>query len=482
VSRYDDPRWYEEQHTDDQAFSKQPTNLEMGNQGSGFTEYDNTNNVHNDVFDFLPDEDSQQNHSQAYDRVYRFQQAFRRFLVIAAFVVVAFWAGWFSHQVFANSFHPGSQSQANLNLFEQAWNTVDQNYVDRKSVDYKKMTYAAIDAMVKSLGDTNHSRFLTPADVQAEHQQLSGKFTGVGIYLHQDQKTKQLIINAPIPGSPAEKAGLKHGDVIIGVNGINVVGKDTTAVSNLIQGKVDTPVDITVQRSGVAQPITFHMLRAQIQVPNVIMHYIPEDHIADIQIVQFSEGVSSQLRDAVNQAKSMGATRIILDLRDNPGGYLNEAVDTTSLFVKSGNVLLERGSNGQETPVGVNGNPIDTTSQIVVLVNHNSASAAEIVTGALRDNNRAIVLGDNTFGTGTVLQQFNLSDGSAVLLGTQEWLRPTGTDFRHGIKPDVPVTQPANGTELFPNDENTGHMTEQQILDSGDAQLVAAIHYLEGQK
>lgn len=475
MNRYDDPRWYEEdpgaQAHEEHAAQVPPTQPEQ----------------HDFIpFAFPSDEELQQqqqgqypSHAQSNTKAHRFQQSFRRFLVIAAFVVVAFWIGWFSHQLFANSYHPGSDSQTYLNLFEQAWSTVDQNYVDRNAINYQKMTYAAIDAMVKSLGDTNHSRFMTPAEVQAEHQQLSGKFTGIGIYLRQDQQTKQLIINAPIPGSPAEKAGLKHGDVIVAVNGTNVVGKDTTAVSNLIQGTAGTQVTITVQRAG--QNMTFHVMRAEIQVPNVIMHYISEDHIADIQIVQFSDGISSQLRAAVNEAKREGATRIILDLRDNPGGYLNEAVDTASVFVKSGNVLLERDSSGQNTPVAVNGNTLDTTSQMVVLVNQNSASAAEIVTGALHDNHRATIIGVKTFGTGTVLQQFNLADGSALLVGTQEWLRPTGANFRQGILPDFTITMPTNAAQLSPNDENAGHMTEQQILNSGDAQLSEAIHYLTGQ-
>jgi carboxyl-terminal processing protease len=406
--------------------------------------------------------------------------ALGQILALVALVVVAFLGGWFSHQFFGDSFQQSSQSQMYSHLFQQAWNAVDQNYVDRKAVNYKQMSYAAIQAMVDSLKDKGHTRFLTPEQVQAENQQLSGTFTGIGIYLRQDPNTKQLIITSPIPGSPAEKAGLKHGDVIIAVNGVNTVGKDVAGVSALIQGKEGTSVAITVQRTGTPQPLTFHVTRAKIQVPNVLMHYMPQSHIAHIQVVQFADGISSQLRDAVNQAKSMGATKIILDLRDNPGGFLSEAVNTASLFMQSGNVLLEQDSSGQRQPVPVNGNPIDTNITIVVLVNENSASAAEIVTGALQDNHRAVIIGETTFGTGTVLQQYTLDDGSAILIGTQEWLTPDGHFIRNqGITPNITVKLPANATVLTPNDENTSHMTEQQIIDSGDAQLVAAIKYLK---
>ncbi|HEU5228925.1 MAG TPA: S41 family peptidase [Ktedonobacteraceae bacterium] len=470
MSRYDDPRWYEEQDANPSPLRQPPFN--------DFSQY---------PYPSIPpaENDVSQRQQRAPQQLSsnpgrRFQLALGQLLSLVALVVVAFLGGWFSHQFFGDSFQQSSQSQTYSHLFQQAWNAVDQNYVDRKAVNYKQMSYAAIQAMVDSLKDKGHTRFLTPEQVQAENQQLSGTFTGIGIYLRQDPTTKQLIITSPIPGSPAEKSGLKHGDVIIAVNGVSTAGKDVAGVSTLIQGNEGTSVAITVQRPGTPQPLTFHVTRAKIQVPNVLMHYMPQSHIAHIQIVQFADGISSQLRDAVNQAKSLGATKIILDLRDNPGGYLNEAVNTASLFVKSGNVLLEQDSTGQRQPVPVNGNAIDTNITIVVLVNENSASAAEIVTGALQDNKRAIIIGQTTFGTGTVLQQYPLDDGSAILLGTQEWLTPNGHFIRdQGITPDITVKLAPNAAMLTPNDENTGNMTEQQIIDSGDAQLVAAIKYLK---
>jgi carboxyl-terminal processing protease len=179
----------------------------------------------------------------------------------------------------------------------------------------------------------------------------------------------------------------------------------------------------------------------------------------------------------------MGAKKIILDLRNDPGGLVNEAVNVASQFVKSGNVFLEQDSSGQRTPIAVTGNTTDNTDTMVVLVNKGTASAAEIVSGALKDNKRALILGvqgQTTYGTGTVLQQFSLSDGSALLIGTQEWLTPDGQFIRDsGIKPDMTVKVDPNGTLLTPDLENASHMTEQQILTSGDIQLAAAIQYLK---
>lgn len=468
MSRYDDPRWYEEQHADP-ANPAQPAYDDFDQH----LRYNETNHA-----------DSQRDGRvlEPYGRASenRIRRIVGQLLALVALIIIAFCAGWFSHQYYVNSFDASNQSKAYEQLFQQAWTTVDQNYVDRKNVDYKTMSYAAIQAMVDSLKDKGHTRFLTPDQIKNENQQLSGKFTGIGIYLRQDPTSKQLIITGTIPGSPAAKANFKRGDVIIAVNGTNVKGKDVDSVSSLIQGKEGTSVSITVQRSGSQQPITISVGRAVIQVPNVIMHYIAESHIAHIQVVQFSDGTSDQLKNALTQAKNMGATKIILDLRDNPGGYLNEAVNTASLFMKNGTVLLEQDSSGKRTPVLVTGNTVDTTDTLVVLINGNSASAAEIVSGALHDNQRATLIGETTFGTGTVLQQFTLSDGSALLLGTQEWLTPKGNFIRDkGIAPNITVKLPANATPLTPSDENNGNMTQAQILQSGDTQLAAAIKYLQ---
>ena len=483
MSRYDDPSWYEEQ-------PKTPNQPPFPAQAA-HSSYDFDN------YPFLPPTENQPEQQPNTSEETRpknprrhWQRILGQVLLTLALLVLAFWAGWFAHQKFGQTFDLSNKSRTYSQMIQQAWIDIDQHYVDRKAVNYQKMSYAAIDAMVQTLGDTGHSRFMDPKTVQNENQQLSGKFTGIGIYLHQDAKTKQLIVTAPIPNSPAEKAGIRPGDIITNINDVDVTGKDATTVSSLITGPAGSKVTIVIQRPGENQSRTFTIIRAEIQVPNVIMHYIAESHIADIEVVQFASGVSGDVRNAINEAKGLGATKIILDLRNNPGGYLNEATNMSSLFLKSGNVLLEQDSTGQKTPYPVNGNPTDTTSPMVVLVNRYTASAAEIVTGALKENNRAIVIGDTTFGTGTVLEQFNLADGSALLLGTQEWLTPDGHFIRQvagdpnsgGIKPNMKVSQDPNQPILTPNEANMSHLSQQQILASSDAQLVAAIQYLNNQK
>jgi carboxyl-terminal processing protease len=482
MSNYDDPRWYEQhpEHNDNliQPTQQPPSNAPITQQPS-YSEY-STFPPYQAPGDLqqrgYPQESLQATPQARRRRGFGFVQS----IVVVSLLLVAFAGGWFGNQFYANSFNRSNLSQAYANLYQQAWTIVDHNYVDRKAVDYKQMSYKSIQAMLDVLRDKGHTRFLTPADVQAENQQLSGTFTGIGIYLRQDPNTKQLIITSPIPNSPAEKAGFKHGDIILAVNGVSAAGKDIAGVSSLIQGKAGTSVSITIQRPSTQKTMTIAVVRAEITVPNVIMHYIAQDHIADIQMVQFASGVSNQLTDAITKAKKLGATKIILDLRENPGGYLQEAIDTSSELIANGNVLLEQDSSGSRKPYPVSGRTVDTTSSIVVLVNGDTASAAEIVSGALQDNKRAVILGEKTFGTGTVLEEFPLSDGSAILLGTSEWLTPNGHFIRDlGITPNITVKLAPKAIPLSPTDENAGNMTEQQIVTSGDNQLVAAIQYLE---
>jgi carboxyl-terminal processing protease len=372
-----------------------------------------------------------------------------------------------------------AQTQSNnLDLVNQAYQIIQQNYVDRSAVNQTNLEYGAISGMVNALGDTGHSRFLTPQMVQEENNFTQGSFDGIGAEVAMNANG-QVVIVAPLDGSPAQKAGVKAGDIILKVNGQDLTGLSLSDVVSLVLGPAGTQVTLTLQdpTTGATRDVT--ITRAQINVQNVTWIMIPGTTIADIRIAGFSQGVTNDLINALKQAKAQGATSIILDLRNNPGGLLNEAVGVASQFLSSGNVLLVKNVQGQVTGVPVEAGGIATNIPMVVLVNQGTASASEIVAGALQDAHRATLMGETTFGTGTVLNSFPLSDGSEVLLATEEWLTPSGRVIWHkGITPDVTVSLSSTVIPLTP-DAMRG-MTAAQLQSSQDVQLLQGISELTG--
>jgi carboxyl-terminal processing protease len=368
-------------------------------------------------------------------------------------------------------------ADADFQLMAEGWNTIEQNYVDRPAINPTLMTYGALSGMVDSLDDTGHSRFLDPQMVKQQQNEISGQFEGIGAYV--EMKDGNVVIVAPIDGSPAQKAGIKAGDIITKVNGRDISGLPLDQVVSQILGPVGTSVTITVldPKTGTSRDVT--LVRAKITLQNVNWKPLPGTTIAQVRIVSFSQGVTDNLKTALGDIQNQGLTGVILDLRNNPGGLLNEAVSTASQFLTSGNVLLEKNAQGDVNPVAVEPGGVAPSIPMEVLVNQGTASAAEIVAGALQDAKRAQLIGETTFGTGTVLNQFGLSDGSAMLLATEEWLTPDGHTIWHvGLTPNVAVALPQGVSPLFPMDED--NMTAAQLQASGDAQLLKAISLLTG--
>jgi carboxyl-terminal processing protease len=366
-------------------------------------------------------------------------------------------------------------SNQNIGLIEQAWNLVDKNYVDRAAIKPTQMTYGAISGLVDSLGDTGHSTFLSPEMVKEEQNFTKGQFEGVGLEIQ--MKNGEIVIVAPIDGSPAQKAGLHPGDIILKVNGVDVSGLSVGQVANMVLGPVGTQVTLNIQdpKTGGTRDVTLQ--RAQINLQNVTWHMLPGTTIAHLRLASFSQGVTQDLKQALQEIQAQGGTGLILDLRNDPGGLLSEAIGVASQFLTSGNVLLERNVKGEVKPIPVEFGGVAPTIPMVVLINGGTASAAEIVSGALQDAHRAQLVGETTFGTGTVLNEFPLSDGSALLLATEEWLTPNGGSiWHHGITPDVQVSLPANITPLVPETEQG--LTATQLTASGDNQLLRALKIL----
>jgi carboxyl-terminal processing protease len=363
----------------------------------------------------------------------------------------------------------------NTNLIIEAWNLIQKNYADQSALKPTDLTYGAISGMVNALGDTGHSTFMTPGMLKEAHNSLQGQFEGIGALMQMKDGFPTIV--TPLDNSPAQKAGLHPGDVLLKVDGQDVTNLPLDQVVGKVLGPAGTQVTLSIQdpKTGNIRDVT--ITRARIELHNVTWQILPGTTVAHIRIAEFSQDVTKDLKTAIQDAKKQGATSVILDLRNNPGGYLDEAVGVASQFLKDGDVLLEKDSNGQEKNIPVKSGGIATDLPVAVLVNQGTASAAEIVSGALQDAQRAKVIGETTFGTGTVLNEFKLSDGSALRLATQLWLTPKGRVIWHqGITPDITVPLANDVTPLTPESER--EMTADQLKASQDAQLLKALEIL----
>ncbi len=381
--------------------------------------------------------------------------------------------------LFAASFTPAGkippEAEANFRIMAEAWNTIQRVYVERTSLKPQRLMYGAVSGMVGSLGDTGHSRFLTPEMVAQERNFTKGELEGIGTEVQ--MKDRQLVIVAPIDGSPAQRAGLQPGDIVLRVDGQEITGLPVDQAVALILGPPGTKVTLMILSPKTQNTREVTLTRAKIILRNVVWRQLPETRLAHLRISTFSENVTRELRKALEQIHQEKMNGIILDLRNNPGGLFTESIRTASQFVGEGNVVLEKDSQGAITPIAAKPGGLALTIPLVCLINNGTGSASEIVAGALKDAHRAQLVGEKSFGTGTVLERFFLSDGSALLLATKEWLTPAGQVIWHkGISPDIAVALPPNTSPLFPDTERG--LTAEKLRASGDAPLLRAIEVL----
>ncbi|MGB3683502.1 MAG: S41 family peptidase [Rubrobacteraceae bacterium] len=390
------------------------------------------------------------------------------------FVILAVALGSFLYGRSQSPAGLGDADRESLQLYAEALDTVRDDYVNQDAVKPKEQTYAAIEGMLDSLGDEGHTRFLTPEEREQNRQGLSGSYVGVGIQL--ENKEDKAVVSSPIEGSPAEKAGLETGDVIVAVDGENVRDLDLGQIAEKVRGPEGTSVGLTVQRGEEERQFTVD--RAKIQSPVASWNIIPGTDAAQVRLNSFTNDSAKELEKAFDEARAAGAGRFILDLRDNPGGNLGQAIEIASQFLPPDDVIyLRQDASGEREKVRVPGGAEPTDAPLAVLVNNGSASSSEIVAGALRDNGRAPLIGAKTFGTGTVLQEFTLDDGSAMLLGIAEWLTPDGDFIRDsGIEPGTKVKLEEGQDPLTPNEAND--LSRQEILGQ-DAQLRRAFETLK---
>jgi carboxyl-terminal processing protease len=351
------------------------------------------------------------------------------------------------------------------------WNTIHDNYVDTKAINDEELIYGAAKGMVDALGDTGHSTFLKPDEAELFEQSTEGEFVGIGVQL--DYSTGSPVIAFPIDGSPASEAGLRARDVITAINGESTADFTDTQAGDLLRGDAGTTVTLTIERPSDGSTFDVTLTRRVITLEPVSWSLLP-DNVGLIRLSQFSVGATDGVKDALRDLTARNVTSIILDLRDNPGGLVYEAIGVASQFMPEGMPIYQyQERDGAARAVRTTGHGLGTKIPLAVLVNGGSASAAEIVASGLRDNGRAKLYGETTFGTGTVLTAFPLQDGSAVVLGIAQWLTPAGDEIWHkGVEPDVMVDLAVDVEPLRPVDDEV--IGTRDLLQSRDQQLIEA--------
>ena len=366
---------------------------------------------------------------------------------------------------------PPLENAESFAILENTWRVIQEEYVDLESVDQQALIYGASEGMVDALGDTGHSRFLDPEDARAFTRSMSGRRVGVGIRL--EQVGEQVIITGVMDGTPAARGGLVRGDIIVAVDGQALDRLSRDEMADLFWGEEGSLLDLTLRRPGQREVFDVSLQRELLTVEPVSWGMLP-DSVGFIRISEFSAGTAKGVQEAVAAIQDAGATSAVLDLRDNPGGLVFEAIAVASQFMPEESVVFQQEErDGSVNTFKAMPDGVALNLPLVVLINEGSASAAEIVAGALRDNGRARLLGETTYGTGTVLSSVELDDGSLVVIGTGLWLTPDGQSiWKEGVEPDEDIPLEFGVYPLVPDDDND--ISSAELSRSDDTQLQAA--------
>lgn len=342
--------------------------------------------------------------------------------------------------------------------FWEAWNIVHENYVDQP-VDDVALMRGAISGMMQALGD-EHSSYMDPQTFTQANAELAGEYEGIGAYV--DTTTEYLTIMSPIPGSPAERAGLRPGDQVVAIDGEDMTGVNAEIARQKVLGPAGTTVHLTIRREGVDELLEFDIVREKITIKSATGKML-DNGIAYVQITTFGEKTTPELTAALKELMAQNPRGLILDLRNNGGGFLFTAVDVASQFLSDGVVLYEQYGDGTRQTYEARPGGLATEIPMVVLINEGTASASEIVAGALQDHGRAKLVGVTSYGKGSVQNWIELSnDQGAVRVTIAKWLTPSEkTIHKIGLTPDVVV-----------------EMSEDDYRNNRDPQLDKAVEVL----
>jgi carboxyl-terminal processing protease len=371
-------------------------------------------------------------------------------VVVLAVLLIGsgYWLGWSAGTEYpqnitvtgVSNLSPGASTTApaDFNVFWQAWQDINDLYLRTPSTTPTQRVQGAINGMVSSLGDP-YTEYFAPADNTQFQQDITGDFGGIGAELDVNAQNV-IVVVAPLAGTPAAAVGLKPGDEILGINGSSTETMSVNDAVDIIRGPVGSVVTLSVLRSGWTKPQDFKITRATINVPNVT--FAMKGKIAVITLNEFTEDSDFEFYQALVKSVANNAQGMVLDLRDDPGGYLEVAVDIAGYFVKPGTLVVkEVGRTVPEQDFTASGDGSLANFPLVVLVNGGSASASEILAGALHDDRGTKLIGTQSFGKGTVQQLEQLSDGSSIKITVAHWVLPSGKIIDHeGLTPDYIVS------------------------------------------
>jgi carboxyl-terminal processing protease len=332
------------------------------------------------------------------------------------------------------SLEPSEAEAEAFDLFWEVWHILEEEYYGELP-DETRMTYGAIRGVLDVLDD-DHTVFFDPDMANIMREDMSGSFEGIGAFVRMREDGRLMIV-APMEGQPAEAAGLRAGDIILEADGVPLIGMNVSEAILYVRGPKDSVVQLRVLREGVAEPFIVEVTRARIQMPTVEAEMLDDD-VAYVKLYDFNAQANARLKDALEELLAQNPRGLIFDLRNNPGGFLNEAVAVASQFVSEGNILIERFSDGTERVYEAREGGVALDVPLVVLVNAGSASASEIVAGAIQDTNRGTLIGETTFGKGSVQLLHQLRDGSELRVTIARWFTP-GDRLIHGqgLEPDI---------------------------------------------
>jgi len=378
--------------------------------------------------------------------------------LIICFVAVFALGAWVG--VTKIAYHVEQPGTIDFSLFWDAYNKLQANFVDPSKIDNQKVVYGAIEGMTKSLGDP-YTDFFNPTQAQRFSQDLSGSFDGIGVEI--GLKKNALTVIAPLNGTPGQRAGLKSGDIIAKINSKDTTDMTTDEAVNLIRGQKGTSVTLTVFREGWTSTKDIKIIRDTIIVPPMEWS-LKNDDVAYIQIYQFDQALPSDFKKAALEILQGPAKKIVLDLRDNPGGYLEVAQTIAGWFLENGQTVTieDFGKDKTQQIYKTEGSASLVNYPIVVLMNEGSASASEILAGALRDNRNVKLIGAKSFGKGSVQEVVDLRDGSFLKITIAKWFTPKGASISEvGLTPDIKV-----------------EMTDKDIEAQKDPQLEKALEII----